>query len=160
MQRIALTLPLLAMLSPATAAGGSLDELIKKFESEAPTIEAEVRIDAWVEPGDGEGQPDEMVITLLPEGETRLNADPGITVTPADQVGIDWRVPLPHRHMDQSISYFESPAMVRMPFTASDDQPVEVLVEYAYCFVDYQCFFGEETLKVEMPQRAVSAGAG
>jgi hypothetical protein len=37
-----------------------------------------------------------------------------------------------------------------MPFTGMIGQPVEVLVEYAYCFVDFQCFFGEETLRVDM----------
>ncbi len=154
-------LAVLAMLSPATAAGGaggeSLEALIQKFQSDAPKVEAEVKIDAWVEPGDGNGQPDEMVITILPEGQTKLNADPGITITPADQVGIEWQVTLPHRHQDQTITYFEPPAMIRMPFTASDNQPAEILVEYAYCVVDYQCFFGEETLTVAMPEKGSSS---
>ena len=150
---ITLALVALTQASPTLAAdAASLEDLIKKFDSEAPMVEAEVTVDAWVEPGDGEGQPDEMVITVLPGGKTKLNADPGITVTPADQVGIEWRVPLPHRHQDQSISYFEPPATIRMPFTASDDQPAEILVEYAYCLVDYQCFFGEEMLTVAMPE--------
>lgn len=135
----------------------SLEDLISKFQSDAPKIEAEVQIDAWVEAGKGNGQPDEMVITILPEGKTKLNADPGITVTPADQVGIAWQVTLPHRHQDQTISYFEPPATVRMPFTASDDQPVEILVEYAYCLVDYQCFFGEEMLSVAMTHKKGSS---
>lgn len=149
---MALILVALAQASPTLAAdAASLEELIKKFDSEAPKIEAEVKIDAWIEPGDSDSQPDEMVVTILPEGETKLNADPGITITPADQVGIDWQVALPHRHQDMSITYFEPPAMIRMPFTASDDQPAEILVEYAYCVVDYQCFFGEETLSVAMP---------
>ena len=98
----------------------------------------------------GDGQASEFVITILPEGETKLNADPGITITPAHQPGIDWQVPLPHRHQDLSITYFDPPATIRMPFTGSIGQPVEVLVEYAYCLVDYQCFFGEETLRVDM----------
>lgn len=153
MKRLTPLLTTLAMLSSATAAGGqSLEDLIKKFDSEAPVVEAEVKIDAWVEPGDGAGQPAEMVITILPEGDTKLNADPGITITPADQVGIAWQVALPHRHQDMSITYFDPPAMIRMPFTASDDQPAEILVEYAYCLVDYQCFFGEEMLSVAMPE--------
>jgi hypothetical protein len=158
MVRMTPKLAALALLSSATAAGGanaadgqSLEELIKKFQSDAPKVEAEVRIDAWVEPSEADGQPDEMVITILPEGKTKLNADPGITITPADQVGIEWQVALPHRHQDQTVSYFEPPATIRMPFTASDDQPAEILVEYAYCLVDYQCFFGEETLSVVMP---------
>ncbi len=156
MKKMAPLLATLAMLSSATAVSGqtakpSLEDLIKKFDSEAPKVEAEVKIDAWVEPGYDAGQPNEMVITVLPEGKTKLNADPGITITPADQVGIEWQVALPHRHQDLTISYFEPPATIRMPFTASDDQPAEILVEYAYCLVDYQCFFGEETLTVAMP---------
>lgn len=150
---MALALAALAQVCLAPAAGSqSLEELIGKFQSDAPKVEAEVRIDAWVEPGADEDQPNHMVITILPEGETKLNADPGITVTPSDQVGIDWQVALPHRHQDQSITYFKPPAMIRMPFTASDSQPAEILVEYAYCLVDYQCFFGEEMLSVAMPE--------
>jgi hypothetical protein len=158
---LALALAALSQASPAAAAGGaggaagpSLEALIEKFRSDAPPVEAEVRIDAWVEPGVGEGAPDLMVITILPEGKTRLNADPGITVTPLDQTGVDWQVPLPYRHQDRTIGYFEPPAMVRMPFTASGDQPVDMLVEYAYCLVDYQCFFGEENVRVDLPANA------
>jgi hypothetical protein len=146
------------MLGLASAAGHaetaapSLDELIKEFQSDAPKIEAEVEIDAWIERGDQADRPNQMVVTLSPKGKTKLNADPGITITPAEQIGIDWQLALPHRHQDQTISYFKPPAMIRMPFTASDDQPVELLVEYAYCLVEYQCFFGEEKLSVAMPQ--------
>ncbi|MEZ5935969.1 MAG: hypothetical protein R3F54_29460 [Alphaproteobacteria bacterium] len=148
-------LALLAMSSTAAAAGSpSLDQLIKEFQSEAPKVEAEVRIDAWVDEADAPGQPDEIVITLLPEGQTKLNADPGITVTPADQPGVDWAVPTPYRHQDTSITYFEPPATIRLPFTASENRPVDILVEYAYCLVDYQCFFGEETLRVDLPAKA------
>ncbi|MGI9499931.1 MAG: hypothetical protein ACR2P3_07835, partial [Geminicoccaceae bacterium] len=68
-------LALLATIGMATAAGGqSLEELINQFQSDAPKVEAEVQIDAWVEPGDSTGEADEMVITLLPGGQTKLNA--------------------------------------------------------------------------------------
>ena len=143
--------------SSATAAGGrSLEELIRRFQSDAPKVEAEVRIEAWVEPGDGGDRPDQMVITLLPEGDTKLNADPGITVTPAAGGGVDWQVALPHRHQDMTITYFEPQAEIRMPFTATGSGPIELLVEYAYCLVDYQCFFGEETLSVALGSQARS----
>lgn len=160
--QISLLLAFLAAFGLAPAVGAqtakpSLEDLIAKFEKNAPKVEADVDIDAWVEPGDGAGQPSEMVITIQPKGETKLNADPGITVTPVDQIGIDWQVALPHRHQDQTISYFEPPATIRMPFTASDDQPAEILVEYTYCLVDYQCFFGEETLQVAMPKAGKSS---
>jgi hypothetical protein len=155
-------LALLATLSIATAAGSagsqeakpSLEALIKQFQSEAPRVEAEVRIDAWVERASSADQPDEIVITLLPESRTRLNADPGITVTPMDQPGVDWGVELPYRHQDLSIAYFEPPATIRLPFTARESRPVDILVEYAYCLVDYQCFFGEENVRVDLPANA------
>jgi hypothetical protein len=57
-------------------------------------------------------------------------------------------VPLPYRHVDAGIQYFTPPAALRLPFRASGEQPLEILVEYAYCVVDYQCFFGEEVLTV------------
>lgn len=142
---------LVTLALPATAGAQaqkpSLEELIQQFQSEAPQREAEVEIDAWIEAGDGDSNT--LVITLQPDGDTQLNADPGITVTPADQ-GLDWQVALPHRHQDFSVTYFEPPATIAMPFTGRIGQPVEVFVEYAYCFVDFQCFFGEETLRVEM----------
>lgn len=160
-------LALLATLSMEAAAGSqeaeaaagsqeakpSLDALIEQFQSEAPKVEAEVRIDAWVERATGSDQPDEIVITLLPEGKTKLNADPGITVTPSEPPGVDWAVPLPHRHQDFSIPYFEPPATIRMPFTAAENRPVDILVEYAFCLVDYQCFFGEESLTLDLPAK-------
>ena len=144
----------LAAIGMVTAASAqtakpSLEELIQQFQSEEPVREAEVTLDAWIERGENDGQPHNLVITLQPDGDTRLNADPGITVTPADQ-GLDWQQALPHRHQDFSIPYFEPPATITMPFTGTIGQPVEVLVEYAYCFVDFQCFFGEETLRVDM----------
>ena len=157
MSRITPYLACLATLSLATAASGqSLEELIQQFQNEAPKVEAEVQIDAWIEPGANGDLVNEITITVLPKGETKLNADPGITVTPADQPGIDWQVPLPHRHQDLSVAYFEPPATIRLPFTGIIGHPVEVLVEYAYCLVDYQCFFGEETLRVDMKASGIA----
>lgn len=151
MRHLTPCLAVLATIGIASAAGAqSLEELIQKFQSDAPQVEAEVRIDAWIEPGADGDHANTLVITLQPDGDTKLNADPGITVTPADQPGLDWQLDLPHRHQDFSITYFDPPATITMPFNGRIGQPVEVLVEYAYCFVDYQCFFGEETLRVDM----------
>jgi hypothetical protein len=69
-------------------------------------------------------------------------------VTPTEQPGVEWLVPLPYRHADAQTQYFTPPAAVRLPFRADGEQPLEILVEYAYCVVDYQCFFGEELLTV------------
>ena len=149
----ALTLMLAALPAPAeqvspqsqASRAPSLDALLQQFDARAVEPQGSVRLDAWVESGDA-GK--EVVVMLVPEGETRLVADPGITVTPAARLGVDWQPPLPHRLVDTGRDYFEPPAMIRLPFTSTDDQPLQLLVEYAYCFVDFQCFFGEAELTV------------
>jgi hypothetical protein len=149
----ALSLMLGALPSPAgqTAAqqqatrAPSLDALLQQFDARAVEPQGSVRLDAWVETVDA-GK--EVVVMLAPEGETRLVADPGITVTPAARLGVDWQLPLPHRMVDTERDYFDPPAVIRLPFTSADDQPLQLLVEYAYCFVDFQCFFGEAELTV------------
>jgi hypothetical protein len=123
----------------------SLDTLLQQFDARALEPPGSVRLDAWVETGDA-GR--EVVVMVAPEGETRLVADPGITVTPTARLGVDWQLPLPHRMVDTERDYFDPPAMIRLPFTSADDEPLQLLVEYAYCFVDFQCFFGEEQLTV------------
>ena len=123
----------------------SLNDLLQQFEARAPEPTGSVRLDAWVEHGDAGSQ---VVIAIMPEGETKLVADPGITVTPAQRPGVEWLAPLPLRHVDPGREYFDPPAMVRLPFAATDGQPLDLVVEYAYCVIDYQCFFGEEALTV------------
>lgn len=128
---------------PADAAS-SLEQLIQQFNAGAPEHDG-VKVDAWVEAGpDGS----EIVVVVEPEGAVKLVADPGITVTPTERAGVEWLVPLPHHYVDAAMDYFVPPATVRLPFRASDDRPVDLLVEYAYCLVDFQCFFGEQTMTV------------
>jgi hypothetical protein len=123
----------------------SLEMLLQQFDARAPDPRGSVRLDGWVETSDA-GK--ELVVLVIPEGETKLVADPGITVTPTARIGVEWQVPLPHRMVDTERDYFDPPAMVRLPFTSTDDQPLQLLVEYAWCFVDFQCFFGEQELTV------------
>ena len=136
----------LGLASGQAEAGGapSVDQLIERFNAAAP-VQDGVRVDGWVEHGP-EGA--ELVVVVEPRGAIKLIADPGITVTPTARPGVAWQTALPYRRIDPAIQYFTPPATLRLPFTASDDQPVELLVEYAYCVVDFQCFFGEETLTV------------
>jgi hypothetical protein len=122
-----------------------LDRLIEQFNAGARQTQGSVRLDAWIEAGP---ESQALVVVVEPRGEFKLVADPGITVTPTEQPGVEWLVPLPHRHVDPEIQYFTPPASVRLPFRADHEQPLEVLVEYAYCVVEYQCFFGEEVLTV------------
>ena len=126
-----------------------VDRLLKQFEPGAPQTKGSVRVDAWTETG---RESDALVVVLEPQGAFKLVADPGITVTPSARPGIEWLVPLPYRYVDAELQYFAPPASLRLPFRASDDQSLEILVEYAYCVVDYQCFFGEQTLTVATPQ--------
>ena len=130
---------------PGAVPRADLGQLIERFDAGAPQHEGSVRLDAWIETGP---EQDEVVVVLEPQGAFKLVADPGITITPAEQPGVEWLVPLPHRHVDPEVSYFTPPAAVRLPFRADAGQPLEILVEYAYCVVDYQCFFGEELLSV------------
>lgn len=127
------------------AAGPALDQLLDRFDADEPESQGSVRLDAWVE---GPGDEREVVVVVEPEGRTKLVADPGITVSAAEQPGVEWRVPLPHRLVDPEREYFVPPAAVRLPFSAENGQPIQIVVEYAYCVVDFQCFFGEEALTV------------
>jgi hypothetical protein len=122
-----------------------LDRLIEQFNAGARQADGSVSLDAWIEAG---AERDALVVVVEPRGAFKLVADPGITVTPTARQGVEWLVPLPYRYVDPDAQYFTPPASVRLPFRATEDQPLEVLVEYAYCVVDYQCFFGEETLTV------------
>jgi hypothetical protein len=122
-----------------------LDRLIEQFNAGARQTDGSVHLDAWIEAG---RESDALVVVVEPRGEFKLVTDPGITVTPTEQPGVEWLVPLPHRHVDPEIQYFSPPATVRLPFRTSHEQPLEVLVEYAYCVVEYQCFFGQEVLTV------------
>jgi hypothetical protein len=131
--------------APQASGSPSLETLLRQFDARADEPQGSVRLDAWVENGDAGS---EVVVLVVPEGETKLVADPGITVTPAARRGIEWQVPLPYRLVDSGRDYFEPPAMIRLPFTSTDDEPLQLLVEYAYCFVDYQCFFGEAELNI------------
>jgi hypothetical protein len=134
-----------AHAEPGAAASPDLGELIERFDPTAPRHEGSVQLDAWIETAP---EPDELVVVLEPQAPFKLVADPGITITPTARPGVEWLVPLPYRHLDPEISYFTPPATLRLPFRADGGQPLEILVEYAYCVVDYQCFFGEEVLSV------------
>ena len=108
-----------AALAESQQAPVPLDQLIERFNATAPEVEDGVRLDAWVEQGAGGRQ---LVVLVEPKGETKLIADPGITVTPIEQVGVEWLVPLPHRHVDPAIEYFEPPAAIRLPFATDDER--------------------------------------
>jgi hypothetical protein len=132
------------LVCQAQAGAPSLDELITGFNAEAP-VQDGVAVEGWVEAGPRGA---EIVVRLAPKGAVKLIADPGITITPQARPGVRWQDEPPFRRSEPGLDYFTPPMTVRLPLAASDAQPVELLVEYAYCVVDFQCFFGEETLTV------------
>jgi len=130
-------------LTPAPALG----DLLEEFQPVEPVPDGRVRVDAWVQAGHDAGR--ELVVVVQPEGKTKLIADPGITLTPDEHAfGVTWRVPVPHRVVDHTTDYWEGQRAVRVPFEAAEGTPLEFRVEYAWCVLDYQCFFGEEQLTV------------
>jgi len=140
------------MMLPASSARAEnaapwadLERLIEQFDGGASTVADSVHLDAWIEPGT---ERDQVVVVVEPRGDFKLVADPGITVTPTPQPGVEWLVPLPLRLTDRASQYFQPPATVRLPFRADGETPLEILVEYAYCLVEFQCFFAEKVLRV------------
>ena len=82
--------------------GVELGTLLEQFNGAAPATDGSVHLDAWIEAGP---ESDELVVVVEPRGQFKLVADPGITITPTPQPGVQWLVPLPHRHVDPEIPY-------------------------------------------------------
>jgi len=130
--------------SAVLAAGGAvagepLSTMLAKLGPAKPP-EGSVEVVSWVERN---GSAPELVVTLVPKGQVKLVADPGVTVTPVARDGIAWSDTSPASRVDPGQGYFAEPPTVRVPFVREDGRPVEAKVEYAYCLVDYQCLFGE-----------------
>lgn len=135
---------LVAMSGPA-AAGDSLGSLLNQIAP--PKIpQGSVDVLGWVEQSK---QGSELVVSLVPKGQVKLVADPGVTVTPVARNGVTWKDGAPVSKVEPDRDYFAEPPTVRVPFAGGDGKPVEAEVEYAYCLVDYQCLFG--TAKVMAP---------
>jgi hypothetical protein len=87
------------------------------------------------------------VISLVPVGDVRLVADPGITVEPVASGNVAWRTPGPVRLAQDGVHYFATPPILRVPFAAKEGK-VGAKVDYAYCIVDQKCLFGEASVSV------------
>lgn len=146
MRRVAAVAGVVALLAsagvaPAVAAG--LGDLLEKLGPKAAASKGEVAVTGRVENG-REGS--ELVVRLEPRGAVKIVAEPGVTVTPAARDGVAWAVPeLLHEIAGQQ--YLNPPVELRLPFVAERGGPVEARVDYAYCIVDYQCLFGEATVR-------------
>ena len=148
MPLVARLLPLASLLAASMAmpaqAGEPLSTLLGQIApAKAPAGSVEVL--SWVERN---GTRPELVVTLVPKGQVKLVADPGVTVTPVARSGVTWSAPAASSAVEPGHDYFREPPTLRLPFTAEDGKPVEAGVEYAYCLVDYQCLFGEAKVSV------------
>ena len=85
-----------------------------------------------------------LVVSFATEGDVKLVADPGIVVEPLGRNGLTWDSPEPVEKKTVGLDYFSAPPVIKLPFAEEDGEPIEARVEYAYCFVDYQCLFGEQ----------------
>jgi hypothetical protein len=132
----------LALVLPMAASAAAAEPLATLLDQIAPAKAPEGSVDVvgWVE---HDGARPELVVTLVPKGQVKLVADPGIVVTPVARDGVEWAAVQPVSRVDGSRSYFAEPPTIRLPFAGEDGKPVEASVEYAYCLVDYQCLFGE-----------------
>jgi hypothetical protein len=149
MRRAPLASCLLAtgLLGPAAAEEPLANLLGKLGPAEVP--QGSVEVMSWIERTDTAS---ELVVTLVPRGQVKLVADPGVVVTPVPRDGLAWTPGEPVSSIDPERDYFDQPPTIRVPFAGEDGRPVEAEVEYAYCLVDYQCLFG--TAKVSAPTEA------
>lgn len=146
--KAALSLPALAVLAAMSGPAAAADSLGSLLNQIAPPKIPQGSVDvlSWVEQGK---QGSELVVSLVPKGQVKLVADPGVTVTPVARNGVAWQDGAPVSKIEPDRDYFAEPPTVRVPFAGNDGKPVEAEVEYAYCLVDYQCLFG--TTKVTAP---------
>ena len=76
----------LALGQAEAGSAPALDQLIERFNAAAP-VQDGVTVEGWVERGPAGA---ELVVRLEPQGEIKLIADPGITVTPRPRPGVAW----------------------------------------------------------------------
>ncbi len=124
-------------LAPASA-DEPLASLLGKL-GPAAVPQGSVEVMSWVERN---GAVPELVVTLVPRGQVKIVADPGVVVTPLPREGLAWNAKEPVSSVDPARDYFDAPPTIRVPFAGEDGKPVEADVDYAYCLVDYQCLFG------------------
>jgi hypothetical protein len=131
----------LALLTGTPVAAPAAEPLGSLLNQIAPAKVPEGSVDVmgWVE---RDGDRSELVVTLIPKGQVKLVADPGVTVTPVARDGVTWQGDTPVSRVIPEGDYFQEPPTLRVPFAGGDGKPVEADVEYAYCLVDYQCLFG------------------
>ncbi len=141
-----LLLVLLAL--PPARAASDLDRLLGDLLRPA-TPQGEVRVRARIERTAEGGR---LVVELVPEGDAKLVADPGLELAGLDSPGIRWRTPRAKRVIPGE-PYFDGGVTVVLPFTGEGPGPVRARLDYAWCLLAFQCLFGERELELPLPGR-------
>ncbi len=150
----ALGMLLAVSMAPALPARATEDvgSLLSDLGIAAPAKkEGRVRVIARIGREAGTGR-SLLTIDFLPEGDAKLVADPGITVVAVDGDGVRWPAGTEARAVLPGTSYFETPPEVRLPVEAPPGATVEADVDYAWCLVGWQCLFGNERVRVVVPE--------
>ncbi len=145
-----IALALAAWLAPVGASANGLADLLSTLGPAPAGPTGTVDVTAWVERS---GSGSELVISLVPVGDVKLVADPGITVDPVPSANVQWKTGGPVKLAQDGAHYFAAPPTLRLPFAAEDGK-VGATVQYAYCIVDQKCLFGEASVSVPVTSKA------
>lgn len=132
--------------APTRAFEAPIDTLLGALDG---TTADRVDLDAWIEPA----QDGHVVrVTVAPRGAMKLVADPGIQVMPDAPSGVRFTAELPAERVGRIEDYWPQAQTLSLPF--SGGLPGDVIglrIDYAYCVVEFQCFFGAGVLRVSVP---------
>lgn len=155
---VALALQLAAGLAAPAQATEPLSTLLQDLGvAPAAKKQGHVQVLARIERNPTTGAT-QLAIDLLPEGEARLVADPGVTVVALASEGVAWPAGTEIRAVLPGVPYFDTPPELRLPVEAAPGALVEADVDFAWCLVGWQCLFGSERVRVIMPEAKSPAG--
>lgn len=133
------------MTRPDALSPGPLAPGLLPFGPTDREPEGGVSVVGWVE--DGADGP-VLRVAVTPEGDARLVTDPGIVATPVSRPGLAFETPLPATLTEPGTGYWTETRYLDLPFARRDGRPIALEVDYAWCLVDAQCFYGRKSLTV------------
>ena len=139
---------LVLLTAMPAAAVNDLDSLLEGLDQGVDkrgriVVRQEVHID---------GDRGRLLVTLLPEGDAKLVADPGSALEVRSGEGVEWTEGTRAEALAPGRAYFEGPVTLELPFRRKGAAGrIDARVEYLWCFVATQCFFGEKAIRVELP---------
>lgn len=137
----------LAVFSGARAQ--EVGELLSGLGFAVPPKEGQVRVVARLEVTPAGGV---LRLEFVGEGDARLVADPGITVTGLASETVRWPEGAEVRAVVPGQLYFPEPPRILLPVEAVPGATVEADVAYAWCLVGWQCRFGNERVRLAWPE--------